>query len=376
MYDKNNPFHAKIIERHILSKEGTQRHTYHIVLDLSGSSFKYSVGDSIGIFPINDYKAVAKVLQVLHATGDEIILERNTQNPLPLKEFLVRKANLGQFSRKLITEISARQTNLDKKAHLETMLTDAHHDALKAYQEQHHIWDLLAENTEAVFTPQELCTLLMPLLPRLYSIASAQDVVGDEVHLTVSHLLYNSNGHAREGVATSFLCQHLDLNTPQIPTYIQPHHGFTLPENPNTPIIMIGPGTGVAPFRAFMQQRTHQKASGKNWLFFGEWHRDYDFFYEEFWLSTPNLRTTTAFSRDQPHKIYVQHRMLEHGNEIYQWILEGAVIYVCGDAQRMAKDVDAALHSIIEKHGGMDNEAARKFVKKLRADKRYLRDIY
>lgn len=376
MYSKTHPFPATIKERYLLSKPGSKRHTYHIVLDLKGSGYTYNVGDSIGVFAPNDASVVEKTLKAMKSRGDEPIQEKNSENVLSLHDFLTHKANLGQFSRKLLTEIAQRQTNLQKKDHLTQLLNDEHHNALKAYQEQHHLWDLLAEHAEVTFAPQELCMMMMPMLPRLYSIASSQHAVGDEVHLTVSHLIYNSNGLDREGVATSFLCRRAPLHHAVIPTYIQPHHGFTLPENAHTPIIMVGPGTGIAPFRAFMQQRLHAQCPGKNWLFFGEWNQAYDFFYEDFWAFIPNLTVTTAFSRDQEHKIYVQHRMLEQGQEIYQWLQLGAILYVCGDAQHMAKDVDHALHQIFEIYGSMDTTAAKQAVKQLRSNKQYLRDIY
>lgn len=376
MYDKKNPFPAAIKERHLVSKRGSQRHTYHVVLDLEGSNFTYAVGDSIGVIPTNDPVLVANTLRAMRATGQEMILEKNAQLPTRLVDFLSHRANLGQFSRKLISEIARRQPADEKRELLEKMLGDEHHNALKAYQEQRQVWDFLEEQSEAYFAPQELSLLLMPLLPRLYSIASSQDIVGSEVHLTVSNLIYHSNGYERKGVATSFLCERAALHAPIVPVYIQPHHGFTLPDSCQAPLIMIGPGTGVAPFRAFMQAREAQRAEGPCWLFFGEWHQAYDFFYEEFWASLPFLHVTTAFSRDQDYKIYVQDRLIENGAEIYQWLQRGAYLYVCGDAHRMAKDVDAALHKVIEMHGELDAEGARKMVKQLRSDKRYLRDIY
>jgi sulfite reductase (NADPH) flavoprotein alpha-component len=373
MYDKTHPFLASIKERYLLSHPGTQRRTYHIVLDIEGSDLKYTVGDSVGISAVNDPEIVAKTLTAMRAIGTEQVKAKNSDHAYALENFLTHRANIAQFSRKLVAEIAARQPNEEKKKHLEHLLQDASHDALKAYQEQRHLWDLLAEHSEVSFAPQELCQMLMPLLPRLYSIASAQDIVGTEIHLTVSHLLYHSNEYPREGVATSFLCRRAALHQPNIPIYIQPHHGFTVPSTPNTPLIMVGPGTGVAPFRAFMQQRLFNQDEAPCWLFFGEWNAAYDFFYEDFWRSIPHLKVSTAFSRDQAHKVYVQHRMLEHSAEIFQWIQDGAILYVCGDAHHMAKDVDQALHKIVEMHS---TEDPRLFIKQLRAAKRYLRDIY
>lgn len=376
VYSKTHPFPATIKERYLLPAQGSQRRTYHLVLDLKNSGLNYTVGDSLGVFAVNDPVLVAKTLQAMKASGNERVIPKNGIEPIALVDFLSQKANLGQFSRKVVAEVAARQTNLEKKELLEHLLNDAHHDHLKAYQEQRHFWDILVENEEVTFTPQELVLLFMPLLPRLYSIASSQECVGDEVHLTVSHLVYYSNGADREGVATSFLCRRAPENEACVPVYIQPHHGFTLPIDSMAPIIMVGPGTGVAPFRAFMQERAHVKAMGKNWLFFGEWNRAYDFFYEAFWSTIPQLRVTTAFSRDQEHKIYVQNRLLEEGAEVYRWIQNGAYLYVCGDAQHMAKDVDAALHKIIEIYGSYSHDETKKIVKQLRTDKRYLRDIY
>lgn len=376
MHNKTNPYLASIKERYLLSGEGSKRRTYHLVLDLKGSGLKYTAGDSLGIFPTNDPIIVDRTIKAMKASGNEWVKGKNDEHEIQLKEFLTNKANLSQFSRKLISEITARQTNNTKKELLLSLLNNAHHNTLKAYQEQHHVWDLLDAHPEVSFDPKELSLMLMPLLPRLYSIASAQDVVDEEVHLTIAFLAYQSNQHQREGTTTSFLCRRTSMNQPIVPVYVQPNHGFTLPQNPNTPIIMIGPGTGIAPFRAFMQQRKHDKAQGQNWLFFGEWNRQYDFFYEGFWHTIPQLKVTTAFSRDQPEKIYVQHRMIEHGREIYEWIQNGAYVFVCGSAHHMAKDVDAALHKIIETHGNVDTGEARNVVKQLRSDKRYLRDVY
>jgi sulfite reductase (NADPH) flavoprotein alpha-component len=221
--------------------------------------------------------------------------------------------------------------------------------------------------------------MLSPLLPRFYSIASSQLVVGDEIHLTVAGLRYNSNGHERFGVCTHYLCDLAPLNEAVISLYIQPHHGFTLPKEKEADIIMVGPGTGVAPFRGFMQERALHQGTGRNWLFFGERSYQEDYFYRHFWqdLETRSLlKVNTAFSRDQEHKIYVQHRMLEHGAEIFRWIDNGAYFYVCGDAQRMAKDVETTLLQIIQIYGSKTEQEAKEYLKKMRTDKKYLRDVY
>lgn len=378
-YNRFNPFLASIKERVSLCKPDSMKSTHHIVLDLSGSGITYNVGDSIAIFPKHDADLVTKTLHAMHAEGNEVVLDRHAEKSWLLRDFLTTQSNICDISKKLLSEISFRQTNPDKKLFLESLLAEGNKEILKDYLEKHHLWDVLQAYHEVYFPPQELCNLLMPLLPRFYSIASSQKAVGDEVHLAVALLHYETNGHERRGVCTHYICHLAPIHTPAIPVYIQPHHGFTLPSDPDASIIMVGPGTGVAPFRAFMQERIATNAQGKNWLFFGECHRAYDYFYESYWeelSSQGKLKLDLAFSRDQEKKIYVQHRMLEHGDEIFEWLEKGAYFYVCGDAEFMAKDVEAALLQILKQHGKFDDQEAKQYLKKLRSEKRYLRDIY
>jgi len=225
----------------------------------------------------------------------------------------------------------------------------------------------------------DFVTLLKKLAPRLYSISSSPKAHPDEVHLTVSAVRYEIHGRLRKGVASTFLADRVgDAN--YVKVYVQPSHGFKPPVNGDTPMIMVGPGTGIAPFRAFLEERLATGAKGKNWLFFGDQTRASDFLYEEQltgWQKDRFLtRLDLAFSRDQQEKIYVQNRMLENGAELWSWLEGGAHFYVCGDASRMAKDVDAALHSIIEKHGGKSADEAKAYVAKLKSNKRYQRDVY
>lgn len=374
-YSRLNPFLASVKERHRLTKPGSGKNTQHVTLDISGSGISYTPGDSLGIYPVNDPHLVEWTLFAMKAKGDESITDKQGETHA-LRSFLQKKANITEISRKLLTEVSERQNNAEKKVALQHLLSEGQKEALKEYLEVHEVWDLLEEHSEVHFTPQELCSLLMPLLPRLYSISSAQSVVGDEIHLTVAMLEYETNQTQRRGVCTHYVCNLVPLNEKSVPIYIQPQHGFTVPENTDTSMIMIGPGTGIAPFRAFMQERMAQNAKGKHWLFFGEWNAAYDFFYEPYWRELESqgvLKIDTAFSRDQEMKIYVQHRLWEEAQEIWNWIAQGAIIYVCGDAQHMAKDVDAILHQIVEHFGQTD---AKAFMKQLRQDKRYLRDIY
>lgn len=378
-YNKNNPFFASVKERYLLTLPGSKKNTQHVVLDIKGSGLTYHVGDSIGIFPANSVELVNKTLRALRAGEEESVVDKHTGETWNIREFLTKKANITDLSKKLLLTIAHKQDNIFKKEALEAMLAEGAQDQFKMFLENHELWDALEENHEVIFPLQELCNLLMPLLPRLYSISSSMSVVGEEVHLTVGVLKYHTNGQPRVGVCTHYLCEIVPLGLPIVPIYVQPHHGFTIPPSSDTDIIMIGPGTGVAPYRAFMQERIALGAQGKNWLFFGECNRATDFFYETYWkdLERQNkLRLDVAFSRDQPEKLYVQNRMLAEGAEIYRWMTNGAYIYVCGDASHMAKDVEATLQEIIRVHGNMNESDARSMIKKWRSEKRYLRDVY
>lgn len=379
-YSRTHPFLASIKARYNLCRPGASKETHHIVLDLKGSGIQYQVGDSLGVYPTYDPQLVEKTLISLKFKGSEIVQDRQG-NQHPLKEYLSSKANISEFSRKLLQVIKERQNHSKKKAHLEYLLHDDHREELESYQNNHELWQVLTDHSEVIFSPQEICSLLMPLLPRFYSIASSQRVVGDEVHLTVARVVYPQQepDYVRVGVCTHYLCRLAPLHQSTVPVFIQPHRGFTIPENHAQPMIMIGPGTGVAPFRAFMQERMALSAPGSHWLFFGEWHQEHNYLYENDWRSfetQQKLRLNVAFSRDQHEKVYVQHRMLENASEFFQWIQQGANVYVCGDAKRMAKDVESTLLRIVQEQGRLDEPSAKNYVKKLRADGRYLRDVY
>lgn len=379
-YTKQNPFLASIKERFCLNKSGSNKNTQHLVLDLSGSNLTYEVGDSIGVFPRHDPKLVEKTLLSMKCKGEEKVFEKGVSKENAFSEFLLTKANITDISPKLFREVYHRQSNPEKKAELEFFLREENRESMKKHIAQHEVWDFLQTHDEVHFAAQELADLLMPMLPRFYSIASSQNHVGNEVHLLIAPVSYESRGYQRVGVSTHYLCTMTPLNEPSIPVFIQPSHNFRLPKDPHVPLIMIGPGTGVAPFRAFLQERLYYHDSkGKHWLFFGEWNRASDFFYEEEWnhfSRKGHLRIDAAFSRDQSHKIYVQHKMQEQAQELYQWIEEGAYLYVCGDANYMAKDVENTLHAILQEQGSMDPKETRDYVKRLRQQKRYLRDVY
>ena len=380
LYNKQNPFYACIKERYSLSKMGAKKNTQHIVIDIRGSGLTYEVGDSVGIFSQHDPEILFKTLNAIKATGNEMVKDKQTGEDLRLMDCLTSKYSVTDITPKFLQEVYHRQTQPDKKHALAQLLDETNREALKAFLGYHEIWDLLEFHYEVNFELQEFVDLLKPLLPRFYSIASSQKYVGEEIHLTIAPLEYETNGHKRRGVCTHFVCELAELQAPIVPIFIQPTHNFRLPQDHHTDLIMIGPGTGVAPFRAFLQERLlFAKSKGKHWLFFGEKQRDFDFYYENDWNSYSehgHLRLELAFSRDQEHKIYVQHRMLEKGQELYEWLIGGAFLYVCGDAARMAKDVEATLQQILQEYGKMDAVTSREYIKKMRQDKRYLRDVY
>lgn len=350
------PVFVSIKERYRLNHPSSEKETYHIVLDLSGHDLSYSVGDCVGVFPHNHPDDINAILHFLQASGQEPIQDREGKIHL-LKFFLQTKVNLARVTKKL--------ANLFPEA----IVTE-------------NIWvaEFLATLPSSSILVQTFCDTLAPMIPRFYSIASSMSEVGQEAHLTVALTKYDSGIKKRFGICSHFLCSLVSLDEKIIPIYIQKTKEFTLhPESDTKPVIMIGPGTGVAPFRGFMQERMKSHDAKKSWLFFGERHSHSDFYYKEFWkdLETQGkLRLEVAFSRDQEHKVYVQDKMLEHATEIWKWLQEGSLIYVCGDASRMAKDVEIALQKIIENQGKLLPEEAKLYVKNLRKEKRYLRDVY
>lgn len=365
-FSKEVPFLAAIKERRLLTSPNSSKETWHVVLDLQDSGLRYEAGDCLGVLPTNAPEVVNRTLEALGYPNHE-----------SLREFLTRKANVTDLNSRLLRTFAARHPNAVKRQNLETLLQSR--EELKIYLSERQLWDFLAEHPEVSLQESEIIELLQPLLPRFYSIASAQRVVGDEVHLLIRHIAYTSREIHREGVCTHFICHRVPVKERAVPVFVQPSHSFRLPSDSNTPIIMVGPGTGVAPYRAFLQTRRFHNHQGRNWLFFGDWNQEHDFFYREFWQNLQQegfLQLHTAFSRDQKEKIYVQHRMLEHASQIWDWLQQGAYFYVCGDAKRMARDVDAALHQIVVDQGNMDLQAARQFVRELRRSRRYLADVY
>lgn len=376
-YSRKNPFPARLHVNRKLTLEGSQKETRHFELDLEGSGLVYECGDSIGVFPKNDHALVEEIIHALHATGDEIV-PGNDGTPKSLRAALTEDYQITQPSKQFVQAIAERGG--EAAAFLREM-----HDPLRKKDLEEYLWgmehiDFLAGHQSIQFTPEEFVKLLRKLQPRLYSIASSQKAWPTAVHLTIAIVKYESHGRGRKGVASTFLAERC-TETDRVPVFVHTAKGFRLPEDPNTPIIMVGPGTGVAPFRAYLQDRKATGAKGKNWLFFGEQRRKSDFLYEEEFAAMQAegilTRFDVAFSRDQAHKVYVQDRMKENAAEIWKWIdQEGAHFFVCGDASRMAKDVDAALLKIVETEGGKSPEEAAAYVEELKKAKRYKRDVY
>lgn len=354
-YHRTHPFPAKIKNRFPLTKSGSTKETYHVSLDIAGSGLTYKVGDSFGIYAPNDPGIVDRILSGFKLDPNTSISHPRTGHPFTLKEYLTTQANLARVTTPLLSQFSSdgEPSTMD-------------------------VLDLALQFGDNPFDLSQFIAALGPLLPRFYSVASSQLLHPDEVHLLVTLTQFQHGNELRYGVASHFLCHRAQLGT-TIPIYVQPTSHFTLPSEHKVPIIMVGPGTGVAPFRGFLQERLHNNAVGKNWLFFGERNKETDFYYEEYWntLASQNkLQLDLAFSRDQADKLYVQHRLLEKGAEIWAWLEEGAHFYVCGDADPMAKEVEAAILQICTSHGNHTLDEAKAYLKKLRHEKRYLADVY
>ncbi len=363
-YNKENPFPAKITERYLLNKEGSTKKNYHVTLDLSGSNIDYRAGDAIAIFPENPPEDVNALLEALDKSGNEEITDPRSGAEMSLEHFLKTKTNLIRIPTPLLKQGGDLKLLKEENKQYRTHFI-ANHDLIDFFEIHPPSLPL-----------QELISYFAPLLPRFYSIASSPKVSPRSVDLLVATFTYKHGEKERQGLGSHFLCDTAAMHTTPIHTYLHPTPHFLLPEDPTTPIIMVGPGTGIAPYRAFLQEREAQKAPGKNWLIFGERNKETDYYYKSYLESLSEkgfLTLDFAFSRDQTEKFYVQHRLLEKGDEVWSALSSGAHIYICGDARHMAKDVLAALTSIIETHGFQDGKA---YIKFLRKEKRLLMDVY
>lgn len=369
--NKQNPYAAALVTNKRLSGEQSAKDIRHFEFDLSDSGLKYEAGDALGVIPVNDAGLVSLLLSELKADYETPVpgFDRN------LGDLLTYQFEISEPSRKLIEWVGQHTTNQE----LLHVLQHDDKDTLANWLWGKDTLDLLQLELKRNLSVPELVAMLRPLQHRAYSISSSSKAHPNQVHLTIASVRYHSGSRERKGVCSTYLAERVRRGEkPAI--FISPNKAFRVPANNNAPLIMVGPGTGIAPFRAFLQERQATGAEGKNWLFFGDQHQEHDYIYADElagWQQSGLLtHLDLAFSRDQEEKIYVQNRMLEKGAELYAWLQEGAYFYVCGDASRMAKDVDAALYEVVRQFGGLSSERAAAYIDQLKKDKRYLRDVY
>lgn len=367
-YNRKNPFAAPLLINKIITGDNSSKEIRHFEICLKGSELNYEAGDALNIVPQNDPVLVDQLLSALALTKDDFVGDEN------VREALISVYDIKVPSTDFLQEV-AKQTDNKELANL---LNGNTKEALNDYLWGRDIVDLIID-LKPKFSADEFIKLLRKLQARAYSISSSSKKHENEVHLTISSVRYESHGRKHEGVASCYLADRVDEDE-KVLVYFSPNNAFRVPENSDTPIIMVGPGTGIAPFRAFLEEREATEAKGDNWLFFGDRTEKEDFIYHdeiEAWTKSGLLtKLDLAFSRDQEEKIYVQTRMQEKGAELFEWLERGGYFYICGDATYMAKDVDKALHEIIQQHGNMDELAAETYVNNLKKSKRYVRDVY
>jgi len=375
-WSRKNPFPARLLVNRRLTGRYSAKDTRHYELSLAESGLTYEPGDSLGVIGSNCLNLVQEIIHALHCQGDEPVPGADGSTK-PLREALWKDYTITRVPRQLLEALVEKGGAA--ATFLSAILNPERKVALDHYLEALEIVDLLAEHPSVHFEPGEFVAMLRRLVPRLYSISSSLKANPEQVHITVSTVRYETHGRPRKGVCSTFLAERVPVGA-AVPVFFHIAKGFRLPEDGDTPMIMIGPGTGIAPFRAFLQERRATGARGRNWLFFGDQRCSEDFLYreeiEEFRAGGLLSRLDTAFSRDQEARIYVQHRMLENAREIWRWIDEGAQLFVCGDAVKMAQDVDAALHAIVETEGGKSPEEAAQYIEEMERTKRYKRDVY
>lgn len=373
VWDKANPFSASVLERINLNGRGSEKKTVHVELSLTGSGMTYEPGDAMGVVPRNSPSYVDELLSATRLRGDAAVAVDGKERPLA--QALAELFEITTVTRPFVKAYAAHGGLTE----LAGLLDKGREADFQAYAYGREIIDVIIANPPRDLSPQAFLGMLRRLQPRLYSIASSLRAHEEEVHLLIGLTQYQSHGRLREGVCSSFVSERLGEDEPLL-IYWSPNPNFRLPENPDARMIMIGPGTGVAPFRAFVEEREALGCRGRNWLFFGDQHFDTDFLYQVEWQrwhkSGVLSHLDLAFSRDQKEKVYVQHRMLERSRDLYAWLQDGAYVYVCGDGGKMATDVEAALVSIISKESGKPREAADEYLHTMHVNKRYQRDVY
>jgi sulfite reductase (NADPH) flavoprotein alpha-component len=372
-FSKTNPYPASVLLNKNLNGEGSAKETRHIEINLGDSGLSYSPGAALGVYPFNNPVYVDALLQALNMTGDEsVVVAKET---LSLRDAFITKLDITALSRVNMQKYADLIGNDD----ITSLLDNDHKEDFKTYTWGRQVLDLVEDYPAEAIAAQDFVNTLRRIPGRLYSIASSMTAHPGQVHLLVGAVRYHSFDKDREGVCSTYLSGRMQPDE-KLAIYVQPNKHFHLPEDSNTPIIMIGPGTGLAPFRAFLEERKATNAQGKNWLFFGDQHEETDFLYAEEMKKMQNdgllTHLSLAFSRDQKQKIYVQTRILEQSQEIYAWLEEGAYFYICGDAERMANDVHNALIETVANEGGKSQQEAEEYVNEMLDSRRYLRDIY
>jgi sulfite reductase (NADPH) flavoprotein alpha-component len=374
--DLKQTFNGRHLVNIKLTGPGSEKDTRHHEISLDGAPVTYLPGDALGVHAQNSPEIVERVIAALDATRDDPV--QVDVRTLPLHRALTDIYNLATPSRRLLELLISRGAD-DLAALLDRANSEKLKEYLTGWNEAHDVLDVLEDHPRVRLTGPELVGTLRKIIPRLYSIASSQKAHPEQVDLLVVSVRYTIRGRLREGICSTWLADRWPVGaTADVYSQNQQKH-FAMPEQGDTPLIMVGPGTGLAPFRAFIEERRVLGARGRNWLFFGEQRQASDFFYRDQFLDYVKdgfLRLDTAFSRDQSQKIYVQHRLCEHAQDVWAWLEEGAEFFVCGDKERMAADVDAALHQIVETHGGRTPDQAKEYVDNLRKTKRYKRDVY
>lgn len=371
VYERKNPFPAEVLEKQLLSGRGSSKEVWHLELSLDGSGLQYQPGDALGVYAQNDPLLVASLMDTLGFSAETLVnLDDQEQK---LSEVLLYQREITLLTRPMLE----KWAGLAASDSLDELMADK--TALNDWLRGRDVLDLVEAYPIKGLDADQFVDLLRKLPPRMYSIASSQAAVEDEVHITVAAVRYSAHERERSGVASTWLADRLTEDS-KVPVYIDSNKNFKLPEDDAVPIIMIGPGTGVAPFRSFMQEREERDAKGRNWLFFGDQHFLSDFLYQVEWLAWRQsgllTRLDVAFSRDQAEKVYVQHRLRQNAIDIWNWLQDGAHIYVCGDADNMAPDVNEALIDIISQEGGKNRDEATEYLRQLTRDKRYQRDVY
>jgi sulfite reductase (NADPH) flavoprotein alpha-component len=372
-FDRKNPFPTKIVSNRLLTSKKSSKETRHYEFSLEGSGLTYEAGDALNVVPQNCPDLVADIVKAIGCIGDED--EPVNGEQMPLSEALLSHFEIKLPSKELIQEIANRSGDQE----LNGLLESTNKNKLANYMWGRDTLDLLLQFPDIDFSAAEFIALLKPLQHRAYSISSSGKMYPDTVHLTVASVRYTAHEREHKGVCSTFMADLVDDDT-QVKIFFSPNKSFRVPEDDTLPIIMVGPGTGIAPFRAFLQEREYRKSTGKNWLLFGDRNAATDYIYKDEIEAMQEKGVLThldlAFSRDQEEKIYVQDRMRENGAEMFNWLEQGSSFFVCGDANYMAKDVDKALHEIIEKHGRKTVEQAVDYVNQLKKEKRYVRDVY